>query len=69
MKSEGLSIEDGKLMRALVDFPGGLELHIGVGRRAGRGACCVWAGVAVRGLRAGTMGAHSAPGPVLAFNT
>lgn len=30
MRAEKLSIEDGMLMRQLVDFPGGLELHIGV---------------------------------------
>ncbi|KAG2488798.1 hypothetical protein HYH03_012598 [Edaphochlamys debaryana] len=30
MKSESLSLEDGALMRTLVDFPGGLELHIGM---------------------------------------
>jgi hypothetical protein len=30
MKAEKLSLEDGALMRSLVDFPGGLELHIGV---------------------------------------
>lgn len=30
MKSERLSLSDGALMRTLVDFPGGLELHIGV---------------------------------------
>lgn len=30
MQHEGLSLEDGALMRSLVDFPGGLELHIGV---------------------------------------
>ncbi|KXZ49049.1 hypothetical protein GPECTOR_23g135 [Gonium pectorale] len=30
IKSEGLSLEDGALMRSLVDFPGGLELHIGM---------------------------------------
>lgn len=31
MKREKLSLEDGLMMRSLVDFPGGLELHIGVG--------------------------------------
>ena len=31
MKREQLSVEDGITMRALVDFPGGLELHLGVG--------------------------------------
>lgn len=31
MKAEKLSLEDGALMRQLLDFPGGLELHIGVG--------------------------------------
>ncbi|KAG2435906.1 hypothetical protein HXX76_007101 [Chlamydomonas incerta] len=30
MKSESLSLSDGALMRTLVDFPGGLELHIGM---------------------------------------
>ncbi|GLC45233.1 hypothetical protein PLESTB_000722200 [Pleodorina starrii] len=30
MKTENLSLEDGALMRTLVDFPGGLELHIGM---------------------------------------
>lgn len=30
MKTENLSLEDGALMRSLLDFPGGLELHIGV---------------------------------------
>ncbi len=40
MKAEKLSLEDGALMRTLVDFPGGLELHIGVrggGRNTGEG--------------------------------
>lgn len=31
MKKEKLSVEDGAMMRTLLDFPGGLELHIGVG--------------------------------------
>lgn len=30
MRREKLSVEDGITMRTLVDFPGGLELHIGV---------------------------------------
>ncbi|GFR44234.1 hypothetical protein Agub_g5369 [Astrephomene gubernaculifera] len=30
MKSEKLSVEDAMIMRTLVDFPGGLELHIGM---------------------------------------
>lgn len=30
MKKEKLSVEDGAMMRTLLDFPGGLELHIGV---------------------------------------
>lgn len=30
MKKENLSIQDGLMMRSLVDFPGGLELHIGM---------------------------------------
>ncbi|EFJ46884.1 hypothetical protein VOLCADRAFT_92640 [Volvox carteri f. nagariensis] len=30
MKTEGLGLDDGALMRTLVDFPGGLELHIGM---------------------------------------
>jgi acyl-CoA oxidase len=30
MKDEGLSLKDGAAMRVLLDFPGGLELHIGV---------------------------------------
>ncbi|GLI67460.1 hypothetical protein VaNZ11_011657 [Volvox africanus] len=30
MKAEELSLADGALMRSLVDFPGGLELHIGM---------------------------------------
>lgn len=37
MKREGLGIEDGKILRQLVDFPGGLELHIGVGARGHMG--------------------------------
>jgi len=36
MKREGLSFEDAVVMRSLLDLPGGLELHIGVGRREGR---------------------------------
>jgi len=39
MKKEQLSLEDGVTMRSLVDFPGGLELHIGVGV-GGRPAAC-----------------------------
>jgi acyl-CoA oxidase len=31
MQDEGLGLEDGLMMRQLVDWPGGLELHIGVG--------------------------------------
>jgi hypothetical protein len=31
MQQEKLTIDDGLMMRSLVDFPGGLELHIGVG--------------------------------------
>ena len=31
MKKEKLSFEDANMIRGLVDFPGGLELHIGVG--------------------------------------
>lgn len=30
MQAEKLTIEDGLMMRSLVDWPGGLELHIGV---------------------------------------
>jgi len=30
MKARGLSLDDGAVMRYLVDFPGGLELHIGM---------------------------------------
>lgn len=30
MQTEKLTIDDGLMMRQLVDFPGGLELHIGV---------------------------------------
>ena len=30
MKAENLSMEDAVMIRALLDFPGGLELHIGV---------------------------------------
>jgi len=30
MAAEGLSTEDALLVRAMVDWPGGLELHIGV---------------------------------------
>ncbi len=30
MRNEGLSFKDGLMMRQLLDFPGGLELHIGV---------------------------------------
>lgn len=30
MQAEGLGLEDGLMMRQLVDWPGGLELHIGV---------------------------------------
>ncbi len=30
MQQEKLGLEDGLMMRQLVDFPGGLELHIGV---------------------------------------
>ncbi|MEW5313953.1 MAG: hypothetical protein WDW38_005483 [Sanguina aurantia] len=30
MKKEKLSVEDGAMMRTLLDFPGGLELHIGM---------------------------------------
>jgi acyl-CoA oxidase len=30
MKKEQLGLEDGITMRSLLDFPGGLELHIGV---------------------------------------
>lgn len=35
MQKRGLSLEDGAVMRYLVDFPGGLELHIGVGLAIG----------------------------------
>ncbi|GFH25621.1 acyl-coenzyme A oxidase, partial [Haematococcus lacustris] len=30
MQSEGLGLEEGAQLRTLVDFPGGLELHIGM---------------------------------------
>jgi hypothetical protein len=30
MQKEGLTLEEGAQIRTLVDFPGGLELHIGV---------------------------------------
>jgi hypothetical protein len=30
MKNEGLALEDGLMMRSMLDFPSGLELHIGV---------------------------------------
>jgi acyl-CoA oxidase len=30
MKAEGLSFDDGQIMRSLLDMPGGLELHIGM---------------------------------------
>ncbi len=29
MRDEGMSLEDAATVRKLVDFPGGLELHIG----------------------------------------
>lgn len=35
MRSEKLGVEAGMVMRQLVDFPGGLELHIGVGAMGG----------------------------------
>lgn len=31
MQADKLPVEDGLMLRSLVDFPGGLELHIGVG--------------------------------------
>jgi acyl-CoA oxidase len=31
IQDEKLPLEDGLMMRQLVDWPGGLELHIGVG--------------------------------------
>jgi hypothetical protein len=37
VREEGLTLEDGLMMRQLVDWPGGLELHLGV-RRAVAGA-------------------------------
>ncbi len=30
MQQQNLSVQDGMIMRSLVNFPGGLELHIGV---------------------------------------
>jgi hypothetical protein len=30
MLEKGLNLQDGLIMRALANFPGGLELHIGV---------------------------------------
>ena len=30
MQEQNLSLADGMMMRSLVNFPGGLELHIGV---------------------------------------
>ena len=37
MRDEGYTMDDGLMMRQLLDWPGGLELHIGVGRGAGAG--------------------------------
>lgn len=33
MRTHKLSLEDGGMIRTLVDWPGGLELHIGVSSR------------------------------------
>lgn len=35
MKDKGWGLDEGLMMRELVDWPGGLELHIGVRRRTG----------------------------------
>ena len=40
MKAEKLSLEDGAIMRTLVDWPGGFELHIGVGGQAPHALHC-----------------------------
>ena len=49
MRKEKLSLEEGGVMRSLLDMPGGLELHIGVGDEGGGG----WSGTAaIRSLLA-----------------
>jgi hypothetical protein len=41
MQDGNLSIADGMIMRSLVNFPGGLELHIGVRTSCQRFCECI----------------------------